>query len=179
MKAELSSERFLIKSLSSEIDDLKNYLSWMRNKKANPFIQGVTESYSFEDLVAYINEKNNSQTALLLGIFEKSGNIHIGNVKLEPISPRKNAVIGILIGEENFRGKGVGYEVISRVLEFCFTDLELELVELGVHAENLKAIALYKRLGFTENLHKFNTSSSISMSISKSTVNSKSLPYSK
>jgi RimJ/RimL family protein N-acetyltransferase len=155
--------------LAKGIDELKDYLSWMRNEKANPFIQGVTESYSTEDLVAYITEKNHSETALLLGIFVKPENTHIGNVKLEPIIPGKSAVIGILIGEENFRGKGVGFEVITRVLEFCFTELELEFVELGVNKKNLRAIALYTRLGFTENTQKSSSHESIKMLISRST----------
>lgn len=167
MKAELSSERFLIKSLSPKIDDLKIYLSWMRNKHANPFIQGVNENLSPEELSNYVTEKNNSNTALLLGIFVKPDHTHIGNVKLEPIIPRKSAAIGILIGEENWRSKGVGFEVIARVLEFCFTDLELELVELGVNKKNLRAIKLYTRLGFMENTQESNSRDSIRMSISK------------
>ena len=168
MKAKLSSERFVIKSLSPEIDELKGYLSWMRNKKTNPFIQGVNESYSSEDLVDYITEKNDSEVALLFGIFVKSENTHIGNIKLEPILPRKSATLGILIGEESWRGKGVGFEVISRVLEFCFKDLELGYVELGVNKNNLKAIHLYTRLGFIESNQESDFSESIKMSISKS-----------
>ncbi len=168
MKAELSSERFVIRSLSPEIDELKGYLSWMRNKRANPFIQGVSESYSSEELVAYINEKNDSEVALLFGIFVNPENTHIGNIKLEPILARKSATLGILIGEESWRGKGVGFEVISRVLEFCFKDLELEYVELGVSKNNLKAMHLYTRLGFIESNQEPNSSESIMMSITKS-----------
>lgn len=158
----------MIKSLSPEIDELKGYLSWMRNKQANPFIQGVNESYSSEDLVDYITEKNDSVAAILLGIFVKTENTHIGNIKLEPIHPRKSATLGILIGEESWRGKGVGFEVISKVLEFCFNDLELEYVELGVNKKNLKAIHLYTRLGFIEGNQESDFSESINMSISKS-----------
>jgi RimJ/RimL family protein N-acetyltransferase len=86
------------------------------------------------------------------------------------------ATLGILIGEEEWRGKGVGYEVISRVLEFCFVDLELEIVKLGVSKKNLKAVNLYKRLGFIENSHEFNSHGSIKMSISNSSPQLKSLP---
>jgi len=168
LKANLSSERFVIKSLSPEIDELQGYLSWMRNKHANPFIQGVNESYSSEDLVDYITEKNDSEAAMLFGIFVKLENTHIGNIKLEPIHPRKSATLGILIGEESWRGKGVGFEVISRVLKFCFKDLELEYVELGVNKNNFKAIHLYKRLGFIESNQESDFSESIKMSISKS-----------
>ncbi len=169
MKAKLTSDRFIIKSLSPEIDELEVYLSWMRNRNANPFIQGVNENFSSQELIDYVSEKNDSNTALLLGIFVKLKDAHIGNVKLEPIIPKKSATIGILIGEESWRGKGVGFEVISRILEFCFTDLELESVNLGVSKNNQKAIALYKRIGFTEYPQISNSHESIKMSISRST----------
>lgn len=165
MKAEFSSERFVIKSLTAEVDELKVYLSWMRNRKANPFIQGVNENFTSETLIDYVFEKNNSKTALLLGIFVKQDETHIGNIKLEPINPRKSAVIGILIGEEDWRGKGVGFEVMSRVLVYCFKDLELETVELGVNKKNTAAINLYSRIGFIENTQSSSASESIKMSI--------------
>ena len=165
MKAEISSERFVIKSLTPEIDELEVYLSWMRNKNANPFIHGINENFSSQELVDYVSEKNFSSTALLLGIFVKPDDTHIGNVKLEPIIPRKSAVIGILVGEEDWRGKGVGFEVMTRVLEYCFKDLKLEKVELGVNKKNIAAINLYSRIGFVENADALNSSESIKMSI--------------
>lgn len=166
MKAEFSSERFIIRSLTPEIRLLKNYLSWMRNTKANPFIEGVDENISYQELIDYVVEKNDSQTALLLGIFLKPEFSHIGNIKLEPIYPNKSTTLGILVGEEEWRGKGVGFEVISRVLEFCFTELNLEMVELGVNKQNLRAISLYKRLGFLENTQESHPRETIRMSIS-------------
>ena len=171
LKAELSSERFLIESLPPEIDELKNYLSWMRNVKTNPFIQGVNENFTSQKLIDYILEKNDSRTALLLGIFVKPDKTHIGNIKLEPIIPRKSAAIGILIGEEDWRGKGVGFEVMSRVLEYCFNDLELETVELGVNKKNIAAINLYLRIGFIENTEASSASESIKMSIQSHNFN--------
>lgn len=167
MKAEFSSERFVIKSLTAEVDELKVYLSWMRNKKANPFIEGVNENFTSQKLIDYVLEKNDSNTALLLGIFVKPNKTHIGNIKLEPIIPRKSAVIGILIGEEDWRGKGVGFEVMSRVLVYCFKNLELETVELGVNKKNIAAINLYSRIGFIENTEASSTSESIKMSIQR------------
>ena len=167
MKAVISSERFIIKSLDPEVDDFASYLSWMRDKNANLFIQGIDENFLYQDLVTYVSRKNHSEAAILFGIFVKPDSIHIGNVKLELFIPRKSAAIGILIGEEGWRGKGVGFEVITRVLEYCFIDLELESVELGVNKKNLRAINLYTRLGFTENAQESDSQESVGMRISK------------
>lgn len=168
METKLETNRFLLKSLSPTQDSFENYLSWMQNEKSNPFIQGVNVDLNTQDLVEYVSQKNVSESALLLGIFVIADGTHIGNIKLEPIHPRKSATIGILIGEESWRGKGVGFEVISRILEFCFADLDLESVELGVSKNNLRAIHLYSRLGFIESDQEPNSSDSIKMMISKS-----------
>lgn len=168
MESKLKTDRFLLKSLSPTQDSFENYLSWMKNDESNPFIQGVNVDLTRQDLVDYVSEKNISDTALLLGIFAIPSKTHIGNIKLEPILPRESATLGILIGEESWRGKGVGFEVISRVLEFCFKDLELEFVDLGVNKKNSRAINLYTRLGFIECNLESNFSESIRMSISKS-----------
>jgi len=167
LKAEISSEHFILKSLDPKVHDLSNYLSWMRNTNSNIYIQGVSKNYSNEELIRYITEKNNSSTSLLLGIFTKSDFLHIGNIKLETIVTKKSATLGILIGEEGWRSKGVGFEVITRLLEYSFDDLELEIVDLGVDKNNLKAINLYTRLGFIENNQESISLESIRMSISK------------
>lgn len=98
----------------------------------------------------------------------KSEKTHIGNIKLEPIIQRKSATIGILIGDEDWRGRGVGFEIMSRVLEFCFMDLELEYIDLGMNKKNSRAINLYTRLGLIESNQEPNFSDLLKMSISKS-----------
>jgi RimJ/RimL family protein N-acetyltransferase len=84
----------------------------------------------------------------LFGIFLQGNSEHIGNVKLEPILPGQEAILGILIGEEIWRGKGVGFEVIQAIIEFSFVDLGLPRLKLGVSQNNLAAYKLYKKLGF-------------------------------
>lgn len=171
MEYKLETSRFLLKSLSPTQDSFENYLLWMQNSDSNPFIQGVNVNLSTQDLVDYVSEKNVSETALLLGIFVIADGTHIGNIKLEPVYPRKSATIGILIGEETWRGKGVGFEVMSRVLEYCFKDLKLDIVELGVNKKNIAAINLYSRIGFKERAEASSSSESIKMSIQSHNFN--------
>ena len=152
-------ERFELRILKPESQSLSNYLRWMRDRKSNPFIHGINEFETLENLVDYINEKNRLNSAMLLGIFLKGSSEHIGNVKLEPILPDYTATIGILVGEENWRGKGVGFEVLSEVLNYAFNDLNLQLIRLGVDKKNISAIKLYKKLGFTNSELSFSQES--------------------
>ena len=122
----------------------------MTNIKSNPFIDGVRSNFTVDELKQYISQKNVSDDALLLGIYEKLNGNHIGNIKLEPISKKGLACLGILIGEVNMRGKLVGFEVISAVIVFARDVLCLNSLYLGVNRENIPAIKLYKKTGFIQ-----------------------------
>lgn len=59
------------------------------------------------------------------------------------------AWIGILIGEEIARGKGIGYRALEYV-EREIKALGLQRMELGVFEFNTNAIKLYQRIGYQE-----------------------------
>ena len=97
----------------TESDDIDVYLSWMQNV-SNSFIENVNSNISKSDLYKYINEKNSNPDCILLGIFNKQTNKHIGNGKFEPIDiTEKFAVMGLFIGDMDFRGQGVSKEFIE------------------------------------------------------------------
>jgi ribosomal-protein-alanine N-acetyltransferase len=148
LKIKIESPRFTIRRLNAEIDDLSNYLSWIKDRKSNPYISGINEKANLNDIRKYISEKNSDSNAILLGIFSKTELLHIGNIKFEPIFMNDSASVGILIGETNWRGVGAGFEVMTHVFDFFFSEFNLKKLELGVHPSNIQALKLYKKLGF-------------------------------
>jgi RimJ/RimL family protein N-acetyltransferase len=150
MYGKLESNNFFLRNLNPDTDDLTNYISWMTDTIQNRFIQGVRNNFSVEELKFYITEKNNSSDAILFGIFDKVGINHIGNIKLEPIVEKNSAWLGILIGQPEYRGRGVGVEVITSLMRFCKDFLYLNHIYLGVDKDNIPALNLYKKLGFVE-----------------------------
>lgn len=54
----------------------------------------------------------------------------------------------IYIGDEKYRGKGVGREAALETLRFAFYSLGLNRVFLKVLEENESAVRLYERMGF-------------------------------
>ena len=73
-------------------------------------------------------------------------NDHIGSLDQQHQSPY--AVMGILIGEKSWRGKGVAQEIIPATLTYLKTALQIERVYLGVTQANEIAINAYKKIGF-------------------------------
>jgi RimJ/RimL family protein N-acetyltransferase len=70
-------------------------------------------------------------------------------VKFEPVDSAKGyAVMGILIGEPAWRGRGVAQEVLRATGPWLRTNRGIREVVLGVSRSNLKAIRVYEAVGF-------------------------------
>lgn len=76
----------------------------------------------------------------------KNGTL-IGNCALEEKLYRSGR-IGILIGEESARNKGVGTEVINMLVKYGFEELGLHSISLTLNAENMSAYKCYTKAGF-------------------------------
>lgn len=73
--------------------------------------------------------------------------VYVGNIYLTDIIDKK-ADYHIFIGEKNYWGRGVAKEASKLILEYAFSTLRLNEVDLKVRKQNTRAIALYTSLGF-------------------------------
>jgi len=55
-----------------------------------------------------------------------------------------------VVTDESYRGKGVGYELVSTVMQRAAEELNVTDYTLEVRVSNVAAIGLYKKLGFEE-----------------------------
>ena len=62
----------------------------------------------------------------------------------------RKAMLGIVIGEKTYWGRGYGQEAVRLLLEYAFGLLNLNSVMLGTFAFNRRAIHCYERVGFKE-----------------------------
>ena len=139
-------ERVYLRKLISA-DTSPDYCSWLNDREVNKYLE--TRKSTMAELKKYVIEKSSQFDCLLVGIFDKKTDLHIGNIKLEPIDwRRKKATYGILIGNKNYWGKGIGEEATKLIIEYAFRKLGLESIELGVIPQNKNAVKLYKKLKF-------------------------------
>jgi len=144
----VKTKRCYLRELSIN-DDLDSYLKWMQTPSNNPFILSASLSYDLNQLKNFITTCNNRPDTILLGIFTKKNNVHIGNIKFDEVNLlNKLATLGILIGDKNYRGKGFAQEVIIASVLWLKDNCDIEKIKLGVDSKNLSAFNLYLKLGF-------------------------------
>lgn len=148
-------ERFLLRELK-EKDITERYLEWLSDTDAKKFITAASETKDILDLRQYVLERTGVPNILFLGIFEKTNGLHIGNIKYEPVDINLGyAIMGILIGDATFRGKGVTPEVLKATAEWLKINRKINQIVLGVSKNNQGAIRAYEKVGFQRKITKF------------------------
>lgn len=154
----IETQRFFLKVMKGELVTDK-YLNWFKDHEIKKYISFTKDNLCKSDLEFYVEEKLRSPQALMFGVFDKNDSTHIGNIKFEPISLKESfAVLGVLIGDSNWRGKGVFGEVMSAI-EKELSEIGIHSIFLGVEKGNQSALLAYKKFGFvidTENYLKLN-----------------------
>jgi RimJ/RimL family protein N-acetyltransferase len=126
------------------------YLHWFDDPLVTQYLE-TTGRQTPVTLAAFINRCNASETDLLLGLFLKENDRHIGNIKLGPIYWRhQRAGIGILIGARESWHQGFAREAIVTIASFAFKDLKLRKLVAGCYAPNSGSRRAFAAAGFHE-----------------------------
>ncbi|MFC1630134.1 GNAT family N-acetyltransferase [Patescibacteria group bacterium] len=159
-KIRIEGEIIYLKPLG-EKNATKEYCGWLNDPGANQYLE--TKEATIAGLKKYIEEKNKNPNCLFLGIFFKENqkphtssttsrtawDRHIGNIKLEPIDfKNRKATAGILIGNKDYWGRGIGTEAMKLLVDYGFKYLNLKEINLGVLSQNKAAIRVYEGVGF-------------------------------
>lgn len=151
----IATSRFRLRPLTAD-DATPRYCGWLDEESARRFISGAAERHDLASIRRYIADRSGRDDVLFLGIFTREAGEHIGNIKYEPIDARCGyAVMGILIGEPAWRGKGVAVEVIGASAEWLARNRAVLEVVLGVSDDNPGAIRAYEKTGFVRESSPF------------------------
>jgi RimJ/RimL family protein N-acetyltransferase len=144
----LETARFHLRSLT--VDDVsERYRSWFNADTARMGIASARHTPSLQELRDFIAARADRPDVVFLGIFAKESGEHIGNIKYEPIDrERRYAVMGILVGEKPWWGKGVTAEVLRATASWLAEQCGTQEIVLGVMKDNLLARRSYEKVGF-------------------------------
>jgi len=76
-------------------------------------------------------------------------NIAVGSVYLQEINYKKlTSEWGFYIGEDDFKGKGLGKYILFKLLEFYFEEMKFEVLFTKVISNNIAALNIYRKFKF-------------------------------
>jgi len=141
-----SIEMFVLKPT----DVTHNYVSWLNNPDVNCYLESRFSTHTIESTQKFVEQCLADQSTLFLGIrYLRSGQEHVGNVKISPIDQHhKLGEIGILIGESSVWGKGIASKAISMIIEIAREELGLRKLTAGCYASNLGSKKAFLKAGF-------------------------------
>jgi len=126
------------------IDD---YLIMINNPNIQDFVSMKPTIYNYEDEVEWVKSCGYNGENTYSVINKADGNF-IGNVSFKIIDD-VSAEIGICITPD-FQDKHYGTEILKRLVEYGFNDLNFDEICLKVFSHNARAIHCYKKIGFIE-----------------------------
>jgi RimJ/RimL family protein N-acetyltransferase len=145
----------MLKLESFTEQDFERLINWIPDSRL--LMQWAGSNYSFpldkkqlaENL---LDSKGKNPKAFIFKCVNTENNEVIGHIEIRRIDyANKSAVIArVLVGNVKNRGLGHGKEMTSLVMSFAFSKINLRTLYLNVFDFNKSAIAVYKKLGFTE-----------------------------
>ncbi len=126
-----------------EMADLPLLQSWSNNPEIQYWLGGwhtpssaiVMENW-FKRITA---DNDNIRFAIEHADFGLIGTANLVNINWKD----KNAVHGMLLGDPNLRGKGIGFEVVNLVMQFAFEELGLNRLDTTIIEYNESSKKLY------------------------------------
>jgi RimJ/RimL family protein N-acetyltransferase len=125
--------------------DFEIFKSWIKDEEQ--MVQFGGEMFVFpitdEQLENYINRKDIKPLKV---IWKKTGET-LGHCELNYQDGNKR-LSRILIGEEKWRGKKIGEQIVLKMIELFFENETIKKVDLNVFDWNKSAIKCYENVGF-------------------------------
>jgi ribosomal-protein-alanine N-acetyltransferase len=140
--------RFVLRQLTPS-DASERYASWFSDPEVKRYITAASAVPSVDDLREYIAARAGRPDILFLGVHTRDTDTHIGNIKFEPVDRAAGlAMLGIMIGDPAWRGRGAASEVIVGANEWLAANRGIREVVLGVARDNAGAKRAYEKAGF-------------------------------
>lgn len=130
-----------------QLADAPRCVSWFQDTRVTRYLL-LQRGFSLEEEKKYIRSLAKKKNHFNLAILTELGT-HIGTTGTTLFPEDKRAHIGIVIGETSEWGKGYAAEALCLVADYIFKQLHYIRLELIVSMDNTRALAAYKKAGFT------------------------------
>lgn len=143
----------LVRLREKHIDDAERDYAWRCDPELAAYDAARPLAVRFANFVATMSEELQYPTIhrRTFAIEEREGGTHIGNVMYYGYdSMRREAELGITIGNRDYWSQGYGSDAVRCMLRHLFHDMKLRRVFLHTLSWNYRAQASFERAGFRQ-----------------------------
>lgn len=130
----------------TDSDITEKYLGWLNDKNLLMFSEQRHKQHTFESASLYLRSFINSSNHFL-SIKTKQSPTHIGNLTIYTDVNNKICDIGILIGDQNFSGQGLGFEAWRSAIDYLFANNMCRKITAGTMELNKPMIMIFEKSG--------------------------------
>jgi len=130
-------------------DASERWAGWLSDPEAAHMLNASPLRLTKDDVVKYLKSFD-QRSHLLLGIFERSSSRHIGISRLDIDYGSGVALLNILIGEKEYRHKGVASTIALPCIDYFFRNPNLKAIKANVLARNSIVLQLMAAMGWKE-----------------------------
>jgi RimJ/RimL family protein N-acetyltransferase len=141
----LESERFRLRAFTHE-DIQTNYMAWLNDPQVMQFSNQRFHKHSEASCRHYLASFANTENRFL-AIEDKLNHALIGTLTLYINPHHQTADVGILIGDTNHWGKGMGYEAFSLAISALLIQAKMRKVTAATMSSNLGMIKIMEKCG--------------------------------
>ncbi|MDP6704753.1 MAG: GNAT family protein [Alphaproteobacteria bacterium] len=142
---EIETERVLLRSMQAD-DVTDRFVGWF----GDPLVMAnvaMRMNAGRRGLLRYLSSFDNA-SKFLFGIWLKDTGQQIGWARIQIPPEKRYGITTTVIGERDYWGRGLGYEIRAAMIAFMFDSLGLDKVVNTAYAESESTHALNQKLGF-------------------------------
>lgn len=144
-------ERIYLSPKSASEEAIKKFTEWMNDFQVTDYLGRSGQITTLLGEKEWLENSAKDSQNRNFDIVELETNKLIGTVGLENIkSIERSAVLGVFIGDAEYRSNGYGTEAIKLLLEYGFRYLNLHSIRLDLLDVNERAHKCYLKCGFKD-----------------------------
>ena len=147
----LVGERIYLSPKGSSEEEIEKFTEWMNDFQITDYTSRSSLLITLNGEKEYLEGESKNTKNRNFNIVDLKEDKLIGTVGLEEFNwVERSAVLGIFIGDKEYRSNGYGTEAIKLLLEYGFKYLNLHSIRLELLAVNERAHKCYLKCGFKD-----------------------------
>ena len=132
-------------------EEIEKFTEWMNDFQVTDFIGRSSQVVTSMAEKEWLENSSKNTDSRNFNIIDLNNNKLIGTIGLDKFNwIERSAVLGIFIGDKEFRDNGYGTEAIKLLLEYGFKYLNLHSIRLDLISVNERAHKCYLKCGFVD-----------------------------